>query len=472
VARSVDRGNITEQLKKEPQLATVYSFLRKSLKDNRPERKIFDSRLQTLVMMGFDEKTAAATANHFWNKVPEDAVQADEMIEWLFANKSRLSATDSLVDKREISDEAKGLLAESMPLDEAIWWYHELVCPKAEAAIQRRLEADSKSVMKALKAGRQNTAYGKLMERMLFFRESKTAFAPQLLPHAESMLKEHKLNASGLRLVVAGDASGSMEVAIKSSTILGSLLSLALDANLIFFNEEVIKAPCQPRSALDVLKIVEAVPAKGATSMAAALWPYYKNKMKFDIFILVSDEGENQKFNGYSFAELWEKYLEEINPKAQVQLVSFLRAGVRGAIKDRLNALRIEAQQHRLDPDRPDTSKFDAILGQVALVCREHKREADKVAKNLLKSGEDEIENGVRKIEKPDKSLLKAENKGRENEELKASEIPDETTAVSGNDGSKKDHEHDVAVAKVQKEGDETDDFVYIEEDGNAKNNE
>jgi len=376
-ARRVERGSLSTELKAEPRLATMFSFLRKSLRDGRPERKVFDSRVQKLCMMGFDERHAAATANHFWRRMPENSVQPDELVEWLFANKSGISAASCMIDRREITNEAKGLLAANMPLDEAIWWYHEIACPQAEAALQRRLEADKSKVAKSLQGGKQSMAYGKLMERMLYFRENKTAFTNLLLPHAEAQLKKHNITASGRRLVVAGDASGSMEVAIKSATILGSILSLVLDANLVFFNEELIRAPCQPRSAKEVLQVVETIPAKGATSMASALWPFYQGKIKLDMFVLVSDEGENQKHKGYSFAELFSKYRKEINPDAQVILVSFLPEGNRGAIRDSLYAQKIDARQYRLDPDRPDTSKFDGILGQVALACKEHRDEAE-----------------------------------------------------------------------------------------------
>jgi len=374
-ARKIARENLAKELKLEPKLANMYSFLRKSLQDDRPERKIFDARVRQLTLMGFDEKHAAATASHFWSRSNSgrNAVQPDELVEWLFTNKSQLTAGSGVIDKREMSDEAKGRFAETMPLDEALWWYHELACPRAEAALQRRLEAGGDAVRRELENGRQSTAYGKLMERMLFFREKKTSFAPLMLPFAEERLRESKLTGSGIRVVVAGDASGSMEVAIKSATILGSLLSLTLDANLVFFNEELLKAPCQPRSAGDVLRVVESMPAKGATSMAAALWPFYEGKIKLDLFVLVSDEGENQKSHGFSFAELFLKYRQDVNPNAQVLLVSFLKDGDRGAVRDSLRAQRIELQQYRLDPDRPDTSKFDTILGRVALACRELK---------------------------------------------------------------------------------------------------
>lgn len=46
-----------------------------------------------------------------------------------------------------------------------------------------------------------------------------------------------------------------MEVAINTSTILGSLLSVCFDAELFFYNSDVFPSPITPKSASDVLTI-------------------------------------------------------------------------------------------------------------------------------------------------------------------------------------------------------------------------
>ncbi|GAB5355933.1 hypothetical protein AAMO2058_000247300 [Amorphochlora amoebiformis] len=442
VARQVTLKNIAPTIKKFPELANVYSFIRRSLTDDRPERVVFEKRVRQLTLMGFDEAKAAAVASHFWSKIPENRIDMNDMIDYYYKHQKSATHMRQSIDRREISSETKALLASKMPLSEAIWWYHELASPGAEAALVRRLEAaDSDDFSK----GAQSTAYGKTMETLLNMREQKVAFAPLLLPHAERKLAEWKLPSSGVRAIVAGDASGSMEVAIKSATILGSLLSLALDANLTFFNDALIKSPCQPRSASDVIKVVENMPAKGSTSMAAALLPFYETKVRIDLFILVSDEGENVPAKGYMFADLWVKYLNEVNPNAQVVLVSFVARNDKGKIKQELEKRGIEARQYRLDPDRPDTSKFDAILGMLTVKCKQIqvsnapvsvpvkldlKAQADKKADTKSAKADAKSES-KRSDAKPDtKPDAKPKRDTLEPKEV----LPDDTTSITKDD--------------------------------------
>ena len=196
------------------------------------------------------------------------------------------------------------------------------------------------------------------MERLLWFRENGIKFADTLLPYAEKRLASIDVKPrEELSIVVFGDASGSMEVAIKSATIIGSLLSAALHADLFFFNENPFAPASVPRSAQTVVDCVESVPALGGTCMASALWPYYQAKKALDMIVLVSDEGENEKYNNMWFSELFAMYRAEIAPDCKVFLVSFLNVGENGLIHTRLLEAGIEAKQFRLDPTLPDTSK-------------------------------------------------------------------------------------------------------------------
>lgn len=53
-------------------------------------------------------------------------------------------------------------------------------------------------------------------------------------------------------IVVIGDASGSMEVAIRTSTIIASLLTAITSARLVFFNTETRDAPFLPKTIEEV----------------------------------------------------------------------------------------------------------------------------------------------------------------------------------------------------------------------------
>ena len=115
-----------------------------------------------------------------------------------------------------------------------------------------------------------------------------------------------------------------------------------------------------------------------ATSPAAALNTFYEAKTPVDLFIVVTDEEENTGCDGArswggnlsssSFAALFERYCREVRP-AKLAFVSFLRHNsdegqmVRELRKRGITSL----SQMRMDEQRPDLSKFDAIVGSVML---------------------------------------------------------------------------------------------------------
>jgi len=352
---------------------------------------------------------------------------------------------DQLAD-HDFTSESRHLLAKHAPLTDLLWFYEELESPEVEKAIYDRLKKGEELDENSVRA-----SYGKLMERLLLFMERGTSFAPLLLQYAERKLEQLKRNivlvsapnakthastssssssltntpigiypkakSAELKCAVLGDASGSMEVAIKCSCTLGSLLSAVLKADLSFFHELSFKPSVQPRSAEQAIKIVRETKAQGATSMAAALYPFYESKTKVDLFILVSDEGENRTFNGLSFVQLFTKYREEINPEAKLFYVSFLQQNEEGKLFSAMKDARSEAEidearrlseqaaavaaaapvpggvdpnqqvllpvkpvQYRLDGLRPDTSKFDALLGSVLLEAQAIQRKKEDVS--------------------------------------------------------------------------------------------
>jgi len=108
-------------------------------------------------------------------------------------------------------------------------------------------------------------------------------------------------------------------------------------------------------------------------------------RKKIDLFILVSDEDENTEYKGFMFAPLLKKYKEEVWADAKVVLVSFLAASEAGVIKGRLDQVEISARQFRLDKNRPDTSKFDALLGLVTLETTFSELRLDEIKRLLQK---------------------------------------------------------------------------------------
>ena len=244
--------------------------------------------------------------------------------------------------KDQLNEASKARIAEKEDkLDTILWYYEDLQCPSVDEIIRERLHQ-----------GEQITLpYGKLMERLLLcrlLREGETAtsrnrrtrnatdppahpdkakFYPDLLPLAQAQLEKIKLPLES-PVAVIGDASGSMEVAIRTATILSSLLTAICSAKLNFFNSQVFEPAFVPKTLEDVLSLAIVTRADGSTANAAGLVPYYDAKEVIKTFVMVTDEEENA--NGKiadgtqtRFFELFMKYRAEIYP-AKLVFISFL----------------------------------------------------------------------------------------------------------------------------------------------------
>lgn len=92
------------------------------------------------------------------------------------------------------------------------------------------------------------------------------------------------------------------------------------------------------------------------------------------------------------FAELYGMYRKEINPNVLLVLVSFLPPADDGTIRKRLVEASVIADadivQFRLDAQRPDTGKFDAVLGLVTLTIKDALVRLEVVRDSLTKGSE------------------------------------------------------------------------------------
>ena len=114
------------------------------------------------------------------------------------------------------------------------------------------------------------------------------------------------------------------------------------------------------------------------TAPAASLYPYYIDKKKIDVFIVVTDEEENgthlgqwrSSNNGFMFAELFKKYLEEINPMTKLVFISFTNTGIKGQMENEINKVIPFYSENMLifkfDTHRPDLTKLDKIIAQIS----------------------------------------------------------------------------------------------------------
>lgn len=228
--------------------------------------------------------------------------------------------------------------------------------------------------------------YGKLVERILTFRKLGVSFAEDLLPVADARLEQlksvwgnHTATATGMndgiptktskthRVAVFGDASSSMSRAIEAASIFASMVSVCFDAELSFFGWGLVRSPHpKPRNVQEALEICDKVRASGCTCLAAALWPYFESKTKMDLFVMVTDEEENTNHEGYNFAALLAAYRRTVHPDAKLVVVRVGRGCRR--FQGTLREHGIDYKTVVVDGERPDHAKFDALLGQIAMI--------------------------------------------------------------------------------------------------------
>jgi len=279
---------------------------------------------------------------------------------------------------------AKEALAAACPLEDVIWWYEEL---SGSVVSYGRTVQGSKNVEKIVhdrilkgesflgqgEGANYSINYGKLMERLLLFKKMGLSFFKLLLPIAAAQLESIVIPTKA-RVAVMGDKSASMQVAVDSACVIGSVVSACLNAKLNFFDDKEVLPSVTPRSVEDVLKVCEEVRAGNCTAHAAALYPYYERKEKIDLFICVSDEGENRSTHGYRLAELFAKYRAEVHADAKMFLVSFLHSTKEeGHVKKNFERIGEEVRQFRFDPSKPDLSKLPTLLGMLAVELGEDK---------------------------------------------------------------------------------------------------
>jgi hypothetical protein len=260
--------------------------------------------------------------------------------------------------KEHLNDESKARIASyEEKLDTILWYYEDLQCLDVDEIISERL-----------RNGEQITLpYGKLMDRLLlirtlrdnqpdiptFYRNSEhgrgrgrargrgysnvnnqhsvqsknSVLYSDLISVAETQLQKIKLPLESPVCVLA-DASYSMEIAIRTATILSSLLTAICSAKLTFFHGEMFLPSFTPKNVEDVLTLALTTKVGGGTANAAALLPYYLDKEIIKTFIMVTDEEENESIEladgtKTRFFKLFMKYREEVYP-AKLVFISFL----------------------------------------------------------------------------------------------------------------------------------------------------
>jgi len=273
-----------------------------------------------------------------------------------------------LLRVREIAED----LVHKIPLSTAIWYLEELAQSSHDipAIVGRRLKTEDWSK----EHSKVTASFGKLVERVLTFQSKRwNSLAQDLVAVAGMRLSALKETWSEQRkgnIVVLGDASASMTSAIQAATIMATMISVCFGAELSFFNGDFLASPYpRPSTVEQTLQNCRTIRASGCTSLAAALWPYYAQKQKVDRIFLVSDEGENSACHGFNFAELLQQYKKEVHEHVELIIIC-VDSGER-YFRDSLESRGISYKVVTIDGARPDLTKFDALLGQMALGASE-----------------------------------------------------------------------------------------------------
>jgi hypothetical protein len=235
-------------------------------------------------------------------------------------------------------------------------------------------------ILERMNQERLTVPYGEIMKRLISFYEAENVnieMAERLSKIASDELESFHSYIEQ-PVVVFGDASASMDVAIMTSSIITSVLCSISNAKLHLFrgHDEPVANP--PRTVGDVITMGMKCKANGTTAPVACLMPYLEKKEVVKTFIVVTDEVENADGTGSiwsstattGFANTFKTYRETVYP-AKLLFVSFLPDRKDGqmvkALKTLIPGLEKDLIQFRLNSHKPDLRKLDALLNKLTI---------------------------------------------------------------------------------------------------------
>ena len=276
-----------------------------------------------------------------------------------------------------INDQVLAAVAEYANMDTI--FHHWNIFEKHADLITKRLVTDGTDM-----------PYGPMM-RHLQMLDTRLPVAKALTEIAARRLQEYKIDIDK-PVVVLGDASSSMDVAIRTSSIIASVLCLVFEAKLHLFSNYDYPVDA-PRTVKDVIRMGKELCASGSTAPAASLKPYLDAKEEVHTFIVVTDEIENTSADGKRignrdewFAPLFKRYREEVYP-AKLVFVSFLpdrRDGpMVSALKAAIPEIDSDITQFLLDVNSPDLRKLDDLLNKLTLETDTYNTEHQQLSETL-----------------------------------------------------------------------------------------
>lgn len=264
-------------------------------------------------------------------------------------------------------DNIKKFLVENENINTILWYWHELYSDKNKHIVIKRLK-------EAQKAKTINITYGKLVDLLINITD-KDIF-DLLVSITEEKMIGYKMNLPSPTAVFA-DASASMDVAIRTSSIITSLLCYMSNAMLSLFNNINTNIDNPPRTVSDAVHFAKTMKAQCCTSPAATMGHYYESKILAKTIIIVTDEEENTHYKGLMFDKWYQKYIKDVYP-AKLIFISFLDMNSSLANKDGRMVKQLKStlgtsmvdeyvDVFRFSIRNPDLNKLDSILTKLQL---------------------------------------------------------------------------------------------------------
>jgi len=259
-------------------------------------------------------------------------------------------------EKRNIIKEIKNMITAKETIYKILWYYKELQTNDTESILIKRIEEFDNVVS-------TNLAYGTIIDLITNIKSKK--LYDKLIEIASNKMKVYNLNIDA-PVAVLCDASGSMEVAIKTSGVITSLLCYLTKAELHLFrseDENIIEPPHDVESAI---RFGREIKANNSTNPSNSLYYYYSRHKAVKTFIIVTDEEENAYTNNMNFMILYIKYCKEIYP-AKLIFISFSDinndAKMIRELKDVLGSNFDElVKAFKFNKENPDTNKLDLVF--------------------------------------------------------------------------------------------------------------
>jgi hypothetical protein len=238
-------------------------------------------------------------------------------------------------------------------------------------------------ILDRLKTEKNDMKYGEILKYLQDLEPSN--ITDELIKIANNKRRNYNINIE-YPIAILGDASGSMEIAIKTSTIIMSLLSFMFECKLHLFRNKDEPIPSIPSSIEDIINFSKNTYAGGSTSPASSLEYFLNNKEIIKTFIIITDEEENTNSpKGYSFASVLKEYYKNVY-KSDIIFISFLPNRKDGQMTSILKNTMpdIKLKQFLLNRQNPDLKKLDEIFNKLTIQNNSYKEELNGVKKYLL----------------------------------------------------------------------------------------